>query len=358
MLLDSARRLLARGERVSAAVSHERAADPLAEELAAAGLPVARWDDVRSPAALVRASRALRTKRPRILHVHLSWPHADPWLVAAARLAGVRSVVVTEHLLFPQDHFRDDLRKRALAPLVDRTIAVSTGIAEHLVNRWGYRMSRVTILPNGVDMRRFSGPDPELRARARQRLGFGDDVFLVGSAGRLETQKGFAHLVLAAARLTHHHPSLHVVIAGEGSLAGALRETATACGLGGRLRLAGPTAEMPEFLAALDLFVLPSLWEGMPLSLLEAMAMGVPSVATSTPGAIEILAGPERVGDTVPPRDVDALALSIAGHAQNRARSQAIGRAGLSRVRERHDAARLFERLVAIYDDLATPGAA
>jgi glycosyltransferase involved in cell wall biosynthesis len=259
----------------------------------------------------------------------------------------------------PEDHLRDDLRKRALAPLINRTIAVSTAIAEHLTRRWGYRPSRVAVIPNGVDLDLFRGPDPEIRARARHRLGVDGDAFLVGSVGRLEAQKGFVHLIRAAGALAGAAPDLRLAIAGEGSLAGALRDEARALAIGDRLLLAGRVDDAAEFLAALDLFVLPSLWEGMPLSLLEAMAMGVPCVATATAGSAEVLAvaDAEPAGDTVPPADERALAAAIAAHRRDRERSRRVGRAGLARVRERHDAARLFDRLVSLYDELAPPAA-
>lgn len=357
VVLDSARRLAAHGDRVTVLVSADPGVDALARDLAAAGAVVDRAADLDGPATRIAALvRKIEALAPDLLHVHLPWPHACPWVAVAGRLAGIPAIVATEHLLFPENHVRDDLRKRALAPCIDRTIAVSAGIGETLVSRWRIPAARVVVVPNGVDVERFSGPNAQARARGRRALGLDEEALLVGSVGRLEGQKGFAQLVRAAARLRTRFPALRVAIAGDGSLAGALREEAREAGVGERVLLPGRVAEMKDFLAALDLFALPSLWEGMPLSLLEAMAMGVPAIATATPGALEILGGPERVGVAVALRDEAALADAIGSLLADPEERRGLGIAGRARVRERHDAARQFGRVLAVYDTL-TEGA-
>lgn len=354
VLLDSAHRLAARGERVAALLAPGAALDPLSDGLAAAGARAERWEEVGSPGAhFARTVRRLAARPPDVVHLHLPWPHANPWFAAAARLAGVGAVVATEHIQFPARSRRRDARKRLLAPLVDRTVAVSRGVADDLTGRWGYRADRVVVIPNGVDGAVFRGADGAARARGRARLAVGEGATLVGSVGRLEEQKNFGALVRAAGALAGRFPGLHVAIAGEGSEAAALAAAAETCGLAGRVRLPGRIDDVPDLLAALDVFVLPSLWEGMPLSLLEAMAMEVPVVATATPGAAEVLGGGEPAGVLVAPGDDAALAEAIASLLADPARASAFGRAGAARVRERYDAARLFERLVAVYDEVA-----
>jgi len=357
VLLDSAVRLAARGERVAALLAPGPALDPLEERLGAAGVRSERWEEVGSPGRLfARTVRRLAARAPDVVHVHLPWPHANAWFPAAARLAGVGAVVATEHIQFPARSRREDARKRLLAPLVDRTVAVSRAIALDLSKRWGYAASRVVVIPNGVDRGVFRGADPAARARGRARLGIDEGSPLVGSVGRLEEQKNFGALVRAAATIRARFPNLHVAIAGEGSEAGPLRAAAGACGLGERLRLPGRIDDVADFLAALDLFVLPSLWEGMPLSLLEAMAMEAPVVATATPGAEEVLGGVEPAGLLVAPGDDGALSEAMASLLADPARARALGRAGAARVGERYDAAPLFERLVAVYDEVTDRG--
>lgn len=359
VLFDSAARLASRGDRVAAWLPPEPALDPLAAGLEASGVRVDRWEEVSSPGRHFAATaRRLRERPPQIAHLHLPWPHASAWFPAAARLAGVGAVVATEHLLFPNGGRRDDIRKRALAPLIDRTIAVSGAIARALTERWGYRPSRVVEIPNGVDARLFNGADAGARARGRARLGLDEDALVVGSVGRLEAQKNFESLARAAGPLAARFPGLRVAIAGEGSLEASVRAAADASGLGGRLLLPGRTDGIGDFLAALDLFVLPSFWEGMPLSLLEAMAMGTPAIATATPGAAEVIGEDGDAGVLVRPGDDAALAEAIASLLADRARARALGERGQARVRERFDATRLFGQLVAVYDSLATEGAA
>jgi glycosyltransferase involved in cell wall biosynthesis len=358
VLLDSARRLVAAGERVEAWVAHGSGGDALVRALREAGVRSERWGEVGASGAHFGATvRRLRERPPAVVHLHLPWPHANAWFPVAARLAGVPAVVTTEHLLFPERHARDDLRKRFTGRFVDRAIAVSHAIGDTLVEAWGYHASRVRVIPNGVDLVRFSGPDPERRARGRERLDVAPDAPLIGSLGRLEEQKGFAALVRAAGRLASEFPRLRVAIAGEGALAGDLAAIARDCGAAGALILPGRTDAVPDFLAALDLFVLPSLWEGMPLSLLEAMAMGAPVVATDTPGALEILGESGTRGIVVRRDDDVALAGAVASVLREPERAAALARAGLAHARREHDLSRLFPRLTAVYDEVLEPAA-
>jgi len=359
VLVDSARRLTAHGWPVGAWVSPARGADPVASALRDAGATVERWPELLSPGPLLaRTVAALRERAPRIVHLHLAWPHANPWFPLAAKLAGVGAVVTTEHILFPERHRRDDLRKRLTRRFVDRAIAVSKAIGAALTTDWGYRERRVRVIPNGVDLVRFAGPDAAARARVRARLGVAPGAMLVGATGRLEEQKGFAHLVRAAGRLAPRHPALRVAIAGSGSLAGALADEARAAGAGGALILPGRIDAVPEFLAALDLFVLPSLWEGMPLSLLEAMAQAVPVIASDTPGAAEILSADSSAGILVPRGDDAALAAAIERCAGDPQLARGLGAAGRALVHREHDASRLFARLVALYRECLAADAA
>jgi glycosyltransferase involved in cell wall biosynthesis len=357
VLLDSARRLNAAGERVEAWVAPGSGGDALVGALREAGVPSQRWREVASGGAHLGATvRRLRERSPGVVHLHLPWPHANAWFPVAARLAGV-PVVTTEHLLFPERHARDDLRKRFTGRFVDRAIAVSRTIGDTLVDAWGYHASRVRVIPNGVDLARFSGPDSARRARARERLGVAPDAPLIGSLGRLEEQKGFASLVRAAALLAREFPRLRVAIAGEGALANGLVAIAREAGIADALILPGRTDAAPDFLAALDIFVLPSLWEGMPLSLLEAMAMGLPVVATDTPGSLEVLGESGSRGIVVRRGDDAALAGAIATVLREPERAAALARAGLAHARGEHDLARLFPRLTAVYDEVLEPAA-
>ncbi|MFN0150789.1 MAG: glycosyltransferase [bacterium] len=357
VFVDSARRLARAGWGVDAWVAPSRGADAVADALREAGAGVERWPEVLSPgASAARAVSALRERAPRIVHLHLAWPHANAWFPVAAKLAGVPAVVTTEHILFPERHRRDDLRKRFTRRFVDRAIAVSSAIGGALIGQWGYRERQVRVIPNGVDIARFAGRDPRARARAREHLRVPHDAILVGGVGRLEEQKGFVYLVRAAARLVKRHPRLRIAIAGTGSLASALEAEARESGAGDALLLPGRVDAIPEFLAALDLFVLPSLWEGMPLSLLEAMAMGVPVIASETPGAAEILGADGRAGILVGRADDAAIAAAIERIIGDPLLASALGRYGFDLVRREHDLARLFPRLLGVYGEALAAG--
>src|SRR5262249_33727424 len=151
---------------------------------------------------------------------------------------------------------------------------------EDLQARGFVEEGRAVHLPNAVDLERFRPGDP---AAARARLGLAGGGPWVGTVARLVRQKGVADLVRAMAGC----PGGGRVVAGGGPLAGELKSLAG--GLGVEARFLGPRDDVPAVLQALDLFVLPSLWEGEPIALLEAMAAGLPSVATRTSGAGEVL---------------------------------------------------------------------
>jgi glycosyltransferase involved in cell wall biosynthesis len=141
-------------------------------------------------------------------------------------------------------------------------------------------------------------------------LGIPEEARLVGTVGALTPQKGLEHLVRAAATVRREPLEAHFVIAGEGSLRGGLERLAKALGCAQTVHFLGHRPDIPELLAALDLFVLPSLWEGLPYALLEAGAAGVPIVATRVPGNLDLIRDGET-GRLANPADALDLAVQI-----------------------------------------------
>ena len=215
-----------------------------------------------------RFVRVLRAHRPDVFHAHLTWPLAAKYPLVAAVAARTPAVVATVHLI---PEFRLDrssfLQLRALSAGVGRYIAVSQSIATELTGRFRWPDRKVRVIHNGVSAERFRGTaSPALR----EELTGGRSVSVVLACGRLDPQKGHALLLQAATQV----PDAVFVFAGDGPQRGMLEEQAAALRLSDRVRFLGFRTDVPELLAASDVFALASYYEGSSLSLLEAMAAG------------------------------------------------------------------------------------
>ena len=199
---------------------------------------------------------------------------------------------------------------RRAAPSVSRWIAVSPSVARENSREIGFPLDRATIVPNGVDTALFR-PDPAARARTRERLGLRDAAPVLVVATRLEAEKGVQVALDALTRLRLAFPDLRLLIAGGGQYEGALRARARASGESvtflGRL----PHAELPDILAAADVFIMPSLChEAFPMSIVEALAAGLPVVASRV-GGVPAAITDEVTGRLVPPGDAARMAEAV-----------------------------------------------
>ena len=258
-----------------------------------------------SAGAIGYASHAVRGLGiPLVLVVHTpfraslynQWRGARTWR-RLARLAYDLAIAPRHGLLW-----RRSLR------LAAAVVAPSEAIARAVATGSDLATGRVTVVPHGVDTARFA-PSAEVRRRMRDRWGLSQQAFTGVFASRLVPEKGGDVLLRAVAEV----PALHLVIAGDGPHAGALRTRARALGIDGRVRFLGPVAheEVADCFAAGDVFVLPSLCrEGFPLSILEAMASGLPTITTGHGGQASAVE-PGRTGLLVPPGDARALAAAL-----------------------------------------------
>lgn len=283
------------------------------------------------PAFVLRLARRLRALKPRAVVTH----HIGPLLYGglAARLAGVPVVAYVEHDVWHYDVHRRRQMARTLSLLVrPRVVAVSQGVAN--VVREVMPACQVRVIRNAVDTDRFRPADQEA---ARRSLGLPLGVPLVGTAGRMEEVKGHDVLIAAMAEL----PGVHLALVGLGSREGALKAQAAALGLLDRVTFLGHRGDMPAVYPAFDIMCLPSRNEGLPLSVLEAQACGVPVVASRV-GSVEEGICP-GTGGLVPPEDPAALASSL------HAALQAPRPAGLRTFVLDHFS---WDRMVAAYEEL------
>jgi len=253
--------------------------------------------------------RLLRTVKPDIVHSHLHW--SLPWQIAAAKLARVRSIVVTQHRLSKPRRLAL-ARWKAYAILtrhfVDRFTAVSEAVSENIAQHGWASVSDIAIIRNGVDLSVFNTDCVE-RDAARERIGVGRSA-LVGTVGNFRPDKGHKYLVEAARKVLDSGTDCHFVLVGSGSLRTALEEQVDQLDLRTNFSFLGARRDIPEILRAMDVFVLPSVSEGLPIALIEGIASGVPSVGTRVGGIPEVL-DDGMAGILVPPKDPSALADAI-----------------------------------------------
>lgn len=266
---------------------------------------------------MLRLAREVRAFRPDVLHAHLFHSHVAARTLG--RLAGARRVVSTHHEV--------ERRHRPLRPLLQRvgwddaSVAVSEAVAAHVRRTFG---ARPVVIPNGIDLERFRRGD---RAQARRALGLPDGAEIVGAVGRLHPQKGLPDLLRAFAALDRAEALL--VLAGEGEEEAALRRLARDLGVLERVRFLGFVEDVPRVLAALDVMAMPSRWEGFGLGLAEALACGVPVVASAVDSLPEV-AGEAAV--LVPPGAPERLAEALARLLGDPARRAALAREGPARA--------------------------
>lgn len=253
--------------------------------------------------------RILRDRRIQILHSHMfqSSMFASP----IGRLASVPVVLETAHV---REVWRKGMKAnyvvdRFAGRFVDRYIAVSHAIARYLVEIKGLPEKKIQVIHNGVDMNKF-GPSLAVRPGMKKALGIaeGDATLLV--VGRLELQKGHQVLLEAMVKIRGEFPGAKLICLGDGALRGKLAESMEKLSLGNSVRFVGFQSNVREWLAMADISVLPSFYEGLPLSAIESLAAGRPMVATAVDGTPEVVID-GKTGLTVPPGDPKAMAEAI-----------------------------------------------
>ena len=300
-------------------------------------------------AMLWRLGRLLRQLRPDVVHSR-NWGTFDS--VFVARLARVPIVVHGEHGREISDtegrNRRRNRMRRLCAPLVDRFVTVSESLRHWLVDDVHIPARRVVTIRNGVDVARFAGID---RAAARSLLDLPPNAPVIGTVGRLDPVKNQAGLIRAVTRLRTTHPDAMLVIAGDGAYRAELERLIDTVAPGGNIRLLGERRDIPNVLAALDVFALPSVAEGMSNTILEAMAAGLPVVATAVGGSPELVADGVN-GSLVPAGDEPALTAALSRYCSDAALRGAHGDASRRCAAADFGLRRMQDAYSALYDTL------
>jgi glycosyltransferase involved in cell wall biosynthesis len=272
------------------------------------------------PATLTALLKVIDRKEIDILHLH------GYGATTFGRLAGAMRglpTILHEHANLTDTPWYQKVADRMLAPSTDLAIAVSKSTADFVIHARQMPPERVKVVYLGVPLEEFSRPRTiEELASARHDLGASSDEFVVGSVTRLHDSKGNSYLVEAAKKVLAQHPKTRFYLFGEGPLRGELEAQARALNLGDRFVFGGFTKDVARTISAFDMSVFPSLWEGTPLTVFEALAMGKPIVATDADGLLDVLTH-EHDAVIVPKRDAPALAqaiLRLAASPEDRAR--------------------------------------
>lgn len=347
-------------------------ADPWLEpRLAALGvvsLPLDISPDF-APLADLRAARNLvnlvHDVGPSLLHCHGSKAALVGRLATGLAIrrppAGLATrplpVVYTVHgASAPNARWQARLARMAERALGWRTavyVAVSEAVAAQVGCEWGVSGPRLRVIRNGIDVARFGFVD---KGRARSGLGLPPGSPVVGTVARIGWEKGPDLFVRAAAGVTGRYPQALFVVAGDGPALGEVRRLAATCGLGGAIRFLGRRDDIPRVLSALDVFVLPSRSEGLPLALMEAMASGLPVVATAVGGVPEVIR--EGInGCLVPAGDCVALADRLQGLIGDPDLRARLGAAARLTAERQFDAGAMVRRVEDLYDEVLRPGA-
>jgi glycosyltransferase involved in cell wall biosynthesis len=306
----------------------------VAQEIEACGWPVTVLEEPAGfrPRLMLRLARLFRRWRIDLVHTHNTKPliYAAP----AARLAGVSRVIHTRHGQRFLAGGNETLAFRLAGRLADRVICVSHDSA-NLSAREGIAFRRIATIWNGIDTSLFAYTGPHV----------GGPAVMVG---RLSPEKDVATLLRAAALVAPQCPSFALEIAGNGPCLADLNRLASDLGLGDRVRFLGEVRDIPALLARASLFVLPSMTEGISLTLLEAMARGLPVVATRVGGNPEVVVDGET-GLLVPPQDPAGLAAAVIQLSRDPEEGRLLGLAGRGRVEQHFDVRRMIAEYEAHY---------
>jgi glycosyltransferase involved in cell wall biosynthesis len=295
------------------------------------------------PMAVLRLRRLILDRDIDVIHMHS--PHAHTLGCAAAVLARRGVCVVTRRVSF-------SIRKSFMSVWkykwrVDRYIAISNAVKDVMVND-GIDAGRISVVHSGIDLKKFDHMDP---APLRAELGLAPDTRLIGNVAHLAANKGQRHLVAAMPAILDSEPTAHLAIVGAGEMMDELSAQVERLGLQRSVSFLGFRTDIPALIKSFDVFVMASLMEGLCTSILDAMACGVPVVATDTGGVPDIV-NHERNGLLTPVNDPESLAKTIVKMLAHPDMATRLVAAAHDTVRDKFTINAMAEGNLAVYRDL------
>ena len=304
-----------------------------------------------NPGLTARLRTRIRSHKPSIVHTHLL--HADLYVIPAARLARIRGVITSRHNDAP---FRERLPLRTtntvIWRMVDAGIAISEAVRRFSIENEGALPEKMHTIHYGLPLKGAKYEDKAgARESLRQEIGVDAETPIAGIVARLTEQKGIIYALIAFAKIADRVPDAHLVIAGDGPLYDQLAHETARLGIAARTHFLGWRQDTPQLFAAFDIMLMPSLWEGFGLTLLEAMAQSTPIIASNTSALPEVVINGET-GLIVPPRDAKTLAAAMLRLFEDKPLRMHMGMLGEDRLEAHFGAERMIDATAALYKDI------
>ena len=303
--------------------------------------------------------KIIETKNIQI--VHSQDGRADFFARIAGKIANVPVIISSVAMLvegYDVNIFRKVLyilMDRWSERCVDKFIVLSEVLRHTLIERHGIEPEKIVKIYNGIEIDEYK-PNNERGIRIedsglRKEFGFRNDVPVIGTIGRLVWQKGFEYLIKAIPKIVKDLPEAKFLIVGEGPLREKLEELGKRLKVKDNIIFTGFRSDIKEILASIDVLVMPSLLEGLPMVLLEGMAMAKPIVATNIDGISEVLEN-GKTGLLVPPKDTDTLAEAIIEILNNKTKASHLGQNARKIVEEKFSVEKMVEQIEWVYEGL------
>jgi glycosyltransferase involved in cell wall biosynthesis len=328
-------------------------AGPIGEEIRKSGTTVdvlGLTPGMRHPFAVDAIRRYLRRVRPDVVHTLLLT--ASLYGRLAAILARVPVIVGSEVNVYERKRRRHVWIERALMSSTDCVVVSAESVRDFYLRQIHAAPAKVEVIYNAVDWNQTRATMP--RADVRRALGLQVDDFVIGTIARLTEQKGHRFLFDAVAR-NGALKDVQLLLVGGGELEDELKRHAETLGIAARVHFVGPRRDLGDLLSAMDVFTLPSLWEGLPLSLVLAMGAGVPVVSTTVAGVPEVVET-ERTGLLVRPADATQLGDALARVATDAGLRDRLSQAASASVLPRFGADAYVDATARLYQRLLTGG--
>lgn len=302
--------------------------------------PIERWTDI---SRMLKLTRKLKSLNATVFHAQLPWYLSCSFGLLCAFLARVPAIIATQHLYIEINPGRLYILQKLISTLVDRYIAVSDGVARKL-GKLILSHNKIRVVKNGINLERFSCTRSDT---LRSLLNYNKDMPIVLTVARLDKQKGHEYLLEAASMV----PEAVFVLVGDGPERENLETNAKNMRVDDRVVFLGHRPDMQKFLAGCDVFVLPSLYEGLPLTIIEAMAAARPVIASDIPGTDEIIIN-GKTGILVPPANPRAMAEAIQRVLSDPTLARDLAISGKNRAYSEFSSKKMLEGVTRLYEEI------
>lgn len=294
--------------------------------------------------SFLKVLKILKNEKIDIVHTHNTQPFIDGAM--AGFFAGVKTLVHTDHARNFPDKRRYMIAEWVMSHFAYKLVGVSEHTSSNLVKYENISRKKIITIPNGIDETRYNIEiDVNMK---KQEIGIKNTGPVIGLGVRLEKQKGITYLLQAMPEIIKKIPNVNLIIAGSGYLEGELTTQAEALGVNKNIFFIGPRLDLPEILKLMDLYVLPSLWEGLPMVILEAMAAGCPIVATDVGGNSTVIKNGEN-GMLVSAENSEEIAAGVIYLLGNEGLRERYISLGMNLIRDSYSARVMTQRYQQLY---------